>query len=257
MTAEEPDSSSPSGVYTGTLYFNRITRLESIRRIRAAFQDRVLNLAAPGAALFDFGAGPGIDARFFAERGYTVDAYDVDPKMREFFCEYCKDFIESGRISLDHRGYREFLGANPPHGRRPIDLLISNFAPLNQVDDLHELFAKFHALTAPNGRLLVSVLNPCFLGDMKSRWWWRNAPRLWRDGHLFVSGNQAPPHTRRRLAEFAALSAPYFVLSRVYRGSPSHRAALESGVDMVRGARWAWLRLIPSQFMTLLFERQG
>jgi len=103
----------------------------------------------------------------------------------------------------------------------------------------------------------VSVLNPCFLGDMKSRWWWRNAPRLWRDGHVFVSGSQAPPHTRRRLAEFAALSAPYFVLSRVYRGSPSHRAALERGVDMVRGARWAWLRLIPSQFMTLLFERQG
>jgi hypothetical protein len=101
------------------------------------------------------------------------------------------------------------------------------------------------------------VLNPCFIGDMKSRSWWRNAPRLWRDGHVFVPGNHAPPHTRRRLAEFAAMSAPYFVLSRVFRGSASHLAVPEDGVDMLRGARWAWLRLVSSRFMTLLFERQG
>src|SRR4249920_2456414 len=118
-----------SEYHTGADYVDAITALQSDRSARSTFQDLVLRIASPGAALFDFGAGPGIDARFYVERGYTVDAYDVDPKMREFFCEYCKDFIESGRISLDHRGYREFLGANPPHGRRPIDLLISNFAP--------------------------------------------------------------------------------------------------------------------------------
>ena len=51
--------------------------------------------------------------------------------------------------------------------------MISNFAPLNLVDDPAVLFAKFHALTAPNGMVLASVLNPFHWEDMKHRWWWR------------------------------------------------------------------------------------
>ncbi len=257
MPADQISDNSPNGAYTGERYFDRINSRESIRCIRAAFQDRVLQMAAPGAALFDFGAGPGIDARFFAERGYTVDAYDIDPEMRTFFAEYCREFIESGSITLQGGGYDEFLKAGAPRDRRPHDLIISNFAPLNQVDDLHGLFAKFHALAAPNGRVLVSVLNPCFIGDVKSRRWWRAAPRLWRDGHVVVSGGRAPPHIRRRIAEFAALSEPYFVLTRVFRDPPSRSRPPEAGIDLIRSSRWAWLHLMPSQFMTLLFERPG
>jgi SAM-dependent methyltransferase len=257
MSKRDIPDSAPSGIYTGAVYFERINSRESIRRIRSAFQDLVLRTAAPGAALFDFGAGPGIDARFFAERGYTVDAYDVDPKMREFFAEYCKDFIDSGRITLDHRGYREFLRQEAPLDGRPVDLVISNFAPLNQIDDLHELFSKFHSLTRPGAKLLVSVLNPCYIGDMKTLGWWRTAPRLWRDGHLAVSGGRSPPHTRRRLAEFGTLCAPYFVLSRVFRGTAPRTERQGRGIDMIRGARFACLPLASSEFMTLLFEKRS
>jgi hypothetical protein len=256
MSTRETSDNAPSGIYTGAVYFERINSREYIRRIRAAFQDLVLRMAAPGAALFDFGAGPGIDARFFAERGYTVDAYDVDPKMREFFAEYCKDFIDSGRITLDQRGYREFLSQKtPPDARRP-DLVISNFAPLNQIDDLPELFAKFHALTGVGAKMLMSVLNPCFIGDMKSPGWWRSAPRLWRDGHLTVSGGRSPPHMRRRLTEFRALCAPYFELTRVFRGIPPRTERQARGIDMIRGGRFAVFALATSEFMTLLFEKK-
>src|SRR6202790_645831 len=95
--------------HTGAEYFQRINSRERNRRVRSAFQDLVLEIAPPGAALFDFGAGPGIDARFFAERGFTVEAYDVDANMREFFALYCRNFIDSGRITLECGGYREFL----------------------------------------------------------------------------------------------------------------------------------------------------
>jgi SAM-dependent methyltransferase len=242
--------------HTGAEYFKRITALELNRRVRSAYQDLVLRIAPPGATLFDFGAGPGIDARFFAERGFTVDAYDVDPKMCEFFAAHCRDFIDSGRITLGGGGYQEFLARKNPSVERRVDLIISNFAPLNQVDDLHALFAKFHALTGPQGKALVSVLNPYFIGDMKSRWWWRNAPRLWRDGHFFVPGGQAPPHTRRQLADFRALSSPYFRLTRVYRGLPPKRKQHSNGVDLSRGGGgYAWLQLATCQFMVLLFEK--
>jgi SAM-dependent methyltransferase len=243
-------------LHTGAEYFKRITSREINRRVRSAYQDLVLRIAPPGAALFDFGAGPGIDARFFAERGFTVDAYDVDPKMCEFFAVHCRDLIDSGRVTLDCGDYQEFLARKAMGASRRIDLVISNFAPLNQAEDLHELFAKFHALTGPKGKVLVSVLNPYFVGDMKSHRWWWNVPRLWRDGHYLVPEGQAPPHTRRSIADFGALSARYFRLVRVYRALPPIRKQHSSGVDMSHGARHPWLQLAACQFMILLFEKQ-
>jgi SAM-dependent methyltransferase len=243
-------------MHTGAVYFKRITALESSRRARAAFQDLVLKIAPPGAALFDFGAGPGIDARFFAERGFTVDAYDVDPTMCEFFATHCRDFIDSGRITLDCREYPEFLARDTAASTRRIDLVISNFAPLNQVDDLRPLFAKFHALTTPGGKVLTSVLSPYFIGDMRFRWWWRNAPRLWRDRHFFVPGVRAPPHTRRRHADFAELCAPHFKLAHAFRGLPPLWGRDPDGVVMGPSGSCAWLPIATSRFMFLLFERR-
>jgi SAM-dependent methyltransferase len=252
------DPAMPGGAHakthTGAEYFNRITLSESDRRARAAFQQLVLELAPPGAALFDFGAGAGIDAKFFAERGYTIDGYDVDPRMCEFFAEYCREFIGSGRITLAGGGYREFLAREARDAARLADLVISNFAPLNLVDDLQELFAKFHALTAPGGQVLASVLSPYFIGDMKNRWWWRNMPRLWRHGHYFMPGPQAP-HMRRSVGDFAELSWPYFKLTRVFRGLPYRRPGRTQGVDMRRGGRRAWLHVANSRYMFLLFEK--
>jgi hypothetical protein len=88
---------APAKTLTGAEYVRQITSLEPDRRARSAFQDLVLRIAPPGAALFDFGAGPGIDVLFFAECGFAVEAYDVNPKMRESFAAHCRDLIESGR----------------------------------------------------------------------------------------------------------------------------------------------------------------
>ena len=249
-------SGAPYENHTGAVYFQRITTLEEDRRVRSTFQDLVLGMAPPGAMLFDFGAGPGIDARFFAERGFTVEAYDVDPKMCEFLATHCREFIDSGRVILDRSSYREFLAHKALIAGRPANLVISNFAPLNQVDELTELFAKFHAITCPAGKLLLSVLTPYFIGDLKTRWWWRNAPRLWRDRHVFVPGGAAPPHTRRRLADFSALSSPYFTLTRVFCALPSESQRHTNGIDLNDGGRWAWLHVATSRFMFLLFEKR-
>ena len=77
---EDPDLRYLQHTPAGAEYVSQITAQESDRRTRSAFRDLVLNIAPPAARLFDFGAGPGIDARFFAERGFTIDAYDVDPR---------------------------------------------------------------------------------------------------------------------------------------------------------------------------------
>jgi SAM-dependent methyltransferase len=241
-------------IVTGAEYVRQLTALESDRRARSAFQSLVLNMAPPGARIFDFGSGPGIDARLYAESGRSVAAYDVDPKMCEYFAAYCREAIDAGRIGLECSDYPRFL-AREPDGIAPgFDLITSNFAPLNLIADLHTLFEKFHWLTAPEGKILASVLSPFFLGDLKYGWWWRNVLRLWRDGHYSVPGAQAPIF-RRRLADFAAQCAPYFTLTRAYPGLPPTGEPGSAGIDVSGGAESAVLRLSRCQFMFLLFEK--
>ena len=247
--------SAAQEIVTGAAYVAQITARESDRRTRSAFQRLVLRTLRPGGALFDFGAGPGIDARFYAENGYTVAVYDVDLRMREFFAAHCRELIEAGRVTVDGGDYREFLANKGAEGVRDIDLVTSNFAPLNLIDDLHELFAKFHALTGPNGRVLASVLSPYFIGDLKYAWRWRNSLRLWRDGRFSVRGAQAPI-VRRRIADFAAQSAPYFTLKRVFRGLPSSKERDAAGVDPNGRSLSVALHVSTCQFMFLLFEKR-
>jgi hypothetical protein len=70
-----------------------------------------------------------------------------------------------------------------------------------------------------------------------------------------MPGPQAP-HMRRRLADFIALSSPYFKLVHVFRGLPAYRVQHPSGINAGGGRRYAWLGAATSRFMFLLFERQ-
>jgi SAM-dependent methyltransferase len=244
-------------IVTGAKYVGQITALESDCRARSAFRDIVMRLAPPGATVFDFGAGPGLDARFYAEQGYLVAAYDLDPGMCEFFADHCREFIHAGHITLSCSSYRDFLAGDTSRVDGGVDLVTSNFAPLNLIDDLRPLFAKFHALTSADGKVLASVLNPFFLRDLKYGWWWRNLPRLWRDGHFSVQGAQGPI-VRRLLTDYAAQSAPYFTLQRVFRGLPAQTQRHVVGMNVSGGAPpYAALRLSTCQFMFLLFERRN
>jgi SAM-dependent methyltransferase len=243
-------SRSPAGAE----YFKLINSLEEDRLARAAFHQLALRLAPAGGTLFDFGAGPGIDARFFAERGLTVEAYDVDPRMREFFLEHCTDFIKAGRVALDCSTYQEFVDRRDTLMGRKVDLVVSDFAPLNQVSEPRELFAKLHAITLPGARLLASVLNPCFRGDWKLRWWWRSLLPLLRTGSFFMPGPQAP-HFRRLPSNFNSLSSPYFKLTRIHRGLPPAGSCPPDGIDAGRALGHSWLHLTASRFLFLQFER--
>jgi SAM-dependent methyltransferase len=239
--------SASSGIVAGADYVRAITAHASDRRYRREFQALALKLTRPGMTLFDFGAGPGIDARFYAEHGRNVRAYDIDPRMCEYLAGYCRDFLASGVITLEPGDYREFLVRAEPAGRTPVELVTSNFAPLNLVTHLHELFAKFAALTGPGGAVLASVLSPYFAGDLCYGWWWRNAARLVRQGRYAVPGAQALIW-RRRLADYAAEAAPYFSLEEIFPGT---------GTRVSVDARTACLRLLACRFMFLLFRKRA
>jgi SAM-dependent methyltransferase len=230
---------------TGDEYVRVITRGESDRRARAAFQDLVLKVATPGTCIFDFGCGPGLDARFYARQGFKVVAFDVDGSMCATFAEYCKAEIEDGRIELFHGDYRYFINTLVPliGARFEVSLITSNFAPLSLIEDIHELFGSFHTMTRPGAQILGSVLHPYFIQDMRWRWWWRNRHR----GCYAVT--HIPGTVYRRTPEdFAARVAPYFSLEAAVRGLPR-----PAGAPLKRSGPWA---LATARFAFLLFARK-
>lgn len=247
-------SRSAHEVITGSQYVRQIIASESDRRARLAFQDLVLRVAPPRGTLLDFGSGPGMDARFYGENGFHVAAYDVDPQMRDFFEVHCQDLIKAGRVTQAGGEYRDFLACENVGGFRDFDLITSNFAPLNLIDNLQELFSTFHALSAPRGKVLASVLSPYYIGDMKYLWWWRNLLRLRRDGYYFVPGAQARIF-RRRIDDFAAKTAPYFALKQAFVGPAATGAQHAEAVDVSNGTVRASLLAGKNRFMFLLFEK--
>lgn len=240
---------------TGEEYVRAITAKDSDRRAREAFRQRALALTAPSALIYDFGAGPGLDARFYAGQGRRVEAYDIDPQMCQYCGEYCAAEIAAGSIVLHPSDYGAFLARGAPDPARRASLITANFAPLNLVEELPPLFAAFAALTAPDGLVLASVLSPYFYGDLRYGWFWRNLPQLIVRGRFAVPGAQARIW-RRRLPDFAALCAPHFTLERVFRGDFDARGNADAR-GAAAGSSLAALHVSRCRFMLLLFRRRA
>lgn len=231
---------------TGQEYIAAITAREADIRARRAFLHLATTLAAPGSSIFDFGAGPGIDAKHYAECGFHVLTYDVDPQMRDCQLTYCRQEIARGQVVLCgefERDGTEYFGRLADELN--VDLITANFAPFNLIDDPHWYFFRFHGLVGARGKLLLSVLNPYFLGDMKYGWWWKNTTRLLAHGEYSVSGGAGSIY-RRSPDRFAQMAAPYFRLRTVIRGLPANGE--HSGLRQR-------LSLATCQYLFLLFDK--
>ncbi|MBV8783965.1 MAG: class I SAM-dependent methyltransferase [Gammaproteobacteria bacterium] len=246
--------SPPADRITGADYVDALAARASDRRAREDFRAQVLALVPAGGSVFDFGCGPGLDARFYAEQGREVGAYDVDPHMCAYLQAHCAPFLASGRIRLIEGPYPEFLERCAGSEQR-FDLISANFAPLSMIDDLRALFAAFQWLLRPGGVVLASVLSPYCLADLRYGWWWRNAPRLALQGAYGVPGAQGRIW-RRRLGNFARESSPAFTLEAVTPG-PSLWSAATSRRPRPLPATGAWLALTSCRYMFLRWRRMA
>jgi SAM-dependent methyltransferase len=131
----------------GEEYAAAMLNCRADRRARQAFVDLAIRLAPPGGVVLDFGAGPGIDAKFYASRGLQVCGYDVDPRMRDAFQRGCRDEILAGQVNSWPADYPEFLASTAVPVTGAADLVVANFAPVNLVESPRDLFRAFHALT--------------------------------------------------------------------------------------------------------------
>jgi SAM-dependent methyltransferase len=240
----QTDSDHP--IITGEAYVRAMSARAADRDARSAFREAVLRVAPPRGSIFDFGAGPGTDAKFYADQGFRVFAYDNDDEMCAALRARCADEIAAQRITLVESSYDDLLKGAPLRDIRDIDLVTANFAPMNLVPAPRETFEMFHSLVAERGQLLLSVLNPSFIGDMRYGWFWTNRLRLWRDGHFAFRGRVDV--WRRSVGEFVRLSAAGFRLRGVIRGLPTPQWWTVAPIR--------WFARPTSQYLFLLFERR-
>jgi 2-polyprenyl-3-methyl-5-hydroxy-6-metoxy-1,4-benzoquinol methylase len=106
---------------------------------------------APGTRCLDLACGTGLHARYLAEQGATVDAWDLSPAM-----------IAYAREHRAHGGVTYAVGdmRSPSGGPWDLALCLGNSLSLLQTEsDLETTFARLRASLNPGGLFLFQMLN--------------------------------------------------------------------------------------------------
>jgi 2-polyprenyl-3-methyl-5-hydroxy-6-metoxy-1,4-benzoquinol methylase len=150
-------------------------------KVRSRFQQLVYQIAPRGGTILDFGAGTGIDAKAYAQRGFKVLVCEPCAENRTELVRHCCDELESGNITITDLTVSGY-----------VHVIAANFAVLNLVADPSALFATFDRVLESNGRVVASLLNPFFACDARFRWWRENFLSLLRSGRYAVEGDDGP-----------------------------------------------------------------
>jgi SAM-dependent methyltransferase len=141
------------------------------RRHRHCFWEMVAPLLPSSARLLDFGAGTGIDAQYYASVGHRVTAYDISPGMMEVLTARCAARVNDGTIQPVVGTLDDLRRAVA--NSAPFDAALCNFAVLSLIRDLHPVLRFFGRVVRPGGKLILSLQNPWFIGDVKTRAFWQ------------------------------------------------------------------------------------
>jgi SAM-dependent methyltransferase len=208
-------------VHTGEQYHQFMLASPRDRLVRDRFQKLALDLLPADAAVLDFGAGTGIDAKVYAAAGHSTFVHEPSAPMGEYLAQHCRD--EIARKTM-------ITVASPLTCK--VQAVTANFAVLNHFADHTVLFEELSHVVQPGGFVLANMLNPYYLGDARYGWWRANLMNLVRRGHYAIASESGIHRFAPRVVARAA--APHF--------------RLESLIP--RGFGWA-----TDPYMFLLFRR--
>ncbi|MBK9097271.1 MAG: class I SAM-dependent methyltransferase [bacterium] len=124
--------------------------------MRNQVMKHALKFLRPNDKILELNSGTGIDAQFFAERGFSVHCTDLSDGM----VEQMKNKFSLGRfsekISVQQCSFTEL----DKIGDRKFDFIFSNFGGLNCIPDLKEVTKFFPSLLNKNGRVCLVILPP-------------------------------------------------------------------------------------------------
>ena len=158
--------------------------------VRDCIRAMVEKELSPGASILEINCGSGIDAAYFASKGYRVHATDVAPGMLDALAQKAGRPEVAGRLTfemLSNTALDQVSGG-------PYDLVFSNLGGLNCIDDLESVTRHLSSVLKPGGKTVLVVMPPVCPWEMLQalRGHWRTAiRRLRRDGvDANVGGSQ-------------------------------------------------------------------
>ena len=123
--------------------------------MRRILWQRYLATFDPGEHVLDVSCGTGLDALFLARSGMRVTAIDISPKMIERLHANARE--QGMSFNIDARVMdASDLSSLPGHCFAGI---VSAFAGLNTLTDLHDFARDASRVLAPNGRMILHLLN--------------------------------------------------------------------------------------------------
>lgn len=123
--------------------------------MRARVYRAISASVAAGSHILDLGCGPGTDAVHLAKIGYRVTAVDASPAMVEQAREQVRAAAAGDRVDVHAVGIHELERLE---STVPFDAAITNFGPLNCIDDLSEGARRIAERLKPGGVLIASVI---------------------------------------------------------------------------------------------------
>jgi ubiquinone/menaquinone biosynthesis C-methylase UbiE len=115
----------------------------------------------PGKIALDFGGGTGGDLPWLLEAGFKVIFCEPAERMKQIAVGSVKKMNSSEKVNfLSHQSsdYQYWSKDNLPFEEKA-DAVLSNFAVLNSIKDLHALSEKLALVTNEDSHLIVVVLN--------------------------------------------------------------------------------------------------
>jgi len=123
---------------------------DAVKLMRNKFYETVTKTVPLLSYVLELNCGSGIDAHYFASKGYRVLATDISDKMLE------NAAAKGKKQNLEFRNLNN-TELNKLKGKR-FEAVISNLGGLNCIDDLTPLVSEIKSLVKPDGYFICTVM---------------------------------------------------------------------------------------------------
>jgi SAM-dependent methyltransferase len=149
-----------------------------VRWLRARVRGLVEENLTPGGSILEINAGSGLDAAYFAAKGYQVHATDIAPGMLEAIAAKALAPEVGGRLTWEALSFADLDRVSGGS----YDLVFSNLGGLNCVSDLGLVTRSLPSLLRPGGAIVFVVMPPVCPWELAQvlRGHWRTASRRLR-----------------------------------------------------------------------------
>jgi len=127
-----------------------------LKWMRQQVRNHALEFLKPGDKILELNSGTGIDAEFFAEKGFTIHCTDLTSGMINQMQNKFSNKNLSDKITLQQCSYTEL----DKIGDRKFDMIFSNFGGLNCIPDLNEVTKFFPSLLNNKGKVCLVIMPP-------------------------------------------------------------------------------------------------